>query len=72
MAEWTAILASEDVPINTYRVVGELERRLDKDHSIVTHDAGAPRDPIMPFYSATCPIATLAGARPPIWATASP
>lgn len=55
MAEWTAILASEDIPINTYRVVGELERCLDKDSSIVTHDAGAPRDSIMPFYTATVP-----------------
>jgi thiamine pyrophosphate-dependent acetolactate synthase large subunit-like protein len=43
------------VPINTYRVIGELERNLDKENSIVTHDAGAPRDTIMPFYTATVP-----------------
>ena len=55
MAEWTALLHSDEVPINTYRVIGELERTLDKDHSIVTHDAGAPRDTIMPFYTATVP-----------------
>lgn len=55
MSEWTAILRSDDLPINTYRVVGELERCLDKDNSIVTHDAGAPRDSIMPFYTATVP-----------------
>ncbi|MGE3542038.1 MAG: thiamine pyrophosphate-requiring protein [Candidatus Tectimicrobiota bacterium] len=55
LSEWTALLASEDVPINTYRVVGELERCLDKANSIVTHDAGAPRDSIMPFYTATVP-----------------
>jgi thiamine pyrophosphate-dependent acetolactate synthase large subunit-like protein len=28
---------------------------LDKENSIVTHDAGAPRDTIMPFYTATTP-----------------
>ena len=28
---------------------------LDHDNSIVTHDAGAPRDTIMPFYTATTP-----------------
>jgi thiamine pyrophosphate-dependent acetolactate synthase large subunit-like protein len=55
MAEWTALLHSDEVPINTYRVIGELERRLDKERSIVTHDAGAPRDSIMPFYTATVP-----------------
>jgi thiamine pyrophosphate-dependent acetolactate synthase large subunit-like protein len=55
MAEWTALLHSDEVPINTYRVIGELERMLDKEHSIVTHDAGAPRDTIMPFYTATVP-----------------
>ena len=28
---------------------------MDKENSIVTHDAGAPRDSIMPFYQATVP-----------------
>jgi thiamine pyrophosphate-dependent acetolactate synthase large subunit-like protein len=55
LAEWQALLHSDEVPINTYRVIGELERTLDKEHSIVTHDAGAPRDTIMPFYTATVP-----------------
>jgi thiamine pyrophosphate-dependent acetolactate synthase large subunit-like protein len=55
LSEWTDLLNSDEVPINTYRVIGELERTLDKDNSIVTHDAGAPRDTIMPFYTATIP-----------------
>ena len=55
MGEWADILNSEEVPINTYRIIGELERTLDKENSIVTHDAGAPRDTIMPFYTATTP-----------------
>jgi thiamine pyrophosphate-dependent acetolactate synthase large subunit-like protein len=55
LREWTPLLNSDEVPINTYRVIGELERTLDKEHSIVTHDAGAPRDTIMPFYTATIP-----------------
>ena len=55
LAEWTQILNSDEVPINTYRVIGELERNLDKVNSIVTHDAGAPRDTIMPFYTSTVP-----------------
>jgi thiamine pyrophosphate-dependent acetolactate synthase large subunit-like protein len=55
MAEWQSLLDSDDVPINTYRVVGEIDRCLDKANSIVTHDAGAPRDSIIPFYTATTP-----------------
>ena len=55
MSEWTPALTSDEVPIGTYRVIGELERNLDKVNSIVTHDAGAPRDTIMPFYTATVP-----------------
>ena len=55
MSEWTDLLNSDETPINTYRIIGELERTLDKENSIVTHDAGAPRDTIMPFYRATTP-----------------
>ena len=55
LAEWKPLLESDEVPINTYRVVGELDRTLDRENSIVTHDAGAPRDSIMPFYTATVP-----------------
>ena len=55
LAQWSPLLNSDEVPINTYRVIGELERNLDHDSSVVTHDAGAPRDTIMPFYTATVP-----------------
>jgi len=55
MAQWTPALTSDEMPIGAYRVIGELERNLDKVNSIVTHDAGAPRDTIMPFYTATVP-----------------
>jgi thiamine pyrophosphate-dependent acetolactate synthase large subunit-like protein len=55
LSEWSDLLNSNDVPINTYRVIGEMERVIDKENSIVTHDAGAPRDTIMPFFTATIP-----------------
>ncbi|MCH8110218.1 MAG: hypothetical protein IIB15_08825, partial [Chloroflexi bacterium] len=55
LSEWADILDSNEVPINTYKVIGEIERNLDHENSIVTHDAGAPRDTIMPFYTATVP-----------------
>ena len=49
LAEWKPLLQSDEVPINTYRVIGELDRTLDRENSIVTHDAGAPRTRSCPF-----------------------
>ena len=37
------------------RVIWELDQNLDRENSIVTHDAGAPRDQMAPFYTATTP-----------------
>jgi thiamine pyrophosphate-dependent acetolactate synthase large subunit-like protein len=55
LAEWSALLDSDEEPLNTYRVIAEIERNLDLERSIVTHDAGAPRDSIVPFFTATTP-----------------
>ena len=55
LAEWMPRLSSNDTPISPYRVVYELNARLDKANSIVTHDSGNPRDQIVPFYAATTP-----------------
>ena len=55
MSEWDGLLSSDSEPVSTYRVIGEIERNLDKSRSVVTHDAGAPRDSIVPFYTATTP-----------------
>ena len=55
LAEWEAVLNADDTPINPYRVVNEINRTLDRANSVVTHDAGSPRDQIMPFYEATVP-----------------
>jgi acetolactate synthase I/II/III large subunit len=55
MAEWTPVLTSDEEPISYYRVIHELNQNLDLENSIVTHDAGAPRDSIVPFYNATTP-----------------
>ena len=48
-------MLTSETPINTYRVIHEINQHLDKENSIVTHDAGAPRDSIVPFYEATVP-----------------
>jgi len=55
LAGWRALLDSDEEPINTYRVIRALDETLDRENSIITHDAGAPRDSIVPFYTATTP-----------------
>ena len=55
LQEWMPLLTSDEEPLNTYRVIHEIDKTLDKENSIVTHDAGAPRDSIVPFYTATTP-----------------
>jgi thiamine pyrophosphate-dependent acetolactate synthase large subunit-like protein len=55
LKEWTPLLQSDEEPLNTYRVIHEIDKTLDRDTSMVTHDAGAPRDSIVPFYTATTP-----------------
>ncbi|MFT5390721.1 MAG: thiamine pyrophosphate-dependent acetolactate synthase large subunit-like protein [Gammaproteobacteria bacterium] len=55
MAQWTPLLESDKQPLSTYRVIKTINDTLDRENSIVTHDAGAPRDSIVPFYTATTP-----------------
>lgn len=54
-ATWGPQLTSDEVPINPYRVVGELIRTLDPADTVITHDSGYPRDQLAPFYVATTP-----------------
>ncbi|MBT4126507.1 MAG: thiamine pyrophosphate-requiring protein [Chloroflexi bacterium] len=55
MAEWSPILNSNEAPLNPYRVINEINKNLDHENSVVTHDAGGPRDCMVPFYTATTP-----------------
>ena len=54
-AAWKPYLENDDSPLSPYRVIHEMNVNLDNDNSVVTHDAGAPRDQIVPFYTATTP-----------------
>ena len=55
LRQWTPYLTNDDGPLSPYRVIHEMNEVLDHDNSVVTHDAGAPRDQIVPFYVATAP-----------------
>jgi thiamine pyrophosphate-dependent acetolactate synthase large subunit-like protein len=56
LADWAPKLTSNSAPINPYRVIAELDRLVDKRRTIITHDAGSPRDQLTPFWNATAPL----------------
>ena len=55
LQEWAPLLNSDETPINPYRVIREINRHVDHANAVLTHDAGNPRDQIMPFYYAATP-----------------
>jgi thiamine pyrophosphate-dependent acetolactate synthase large subunit-like protein len=59
LGEWAPKLTSDIAPISPYRVIAELNRTVDKDRTIITHDAGSPRDQMTPFWEATAPLSYL-------------
>lgn len=59
MKEWLPLLESEDAPISPYRVLWELQKTVDVGNTIITHDAGSPRDQLTPFWKTTAPLTYL-------------
>jgi acetolactate synthase-1/2/3 large subunit len=56
MAEWRPLLNSNEAPLSPYRVIWELMNTVDPKNTIITHDAGSPRDQISPFWVSTEPL----------------
>ncbi|HEY7269667.1 MAG TPA: thiamine pyrophosphate-requiring protein [Dehalococcoidia bacterium] len=56
MEKWTPKLFSDETPISPYRVVWDLLRTVDVRNTIITHDAGSPRDQLSPFWESTVPL----------------
>jgi acetolactate synthase-1/2/3 large subunit len=55
MQEWLPLLTSNDTPLSPYRVLWELQQTVDVANTIITHDAGSPRDQLTPFWKCTTP-----------------
>lgn len=55
MSQWMPLLTSDEAPINPYRVIWDLMHTLDRGKTVVTHDAGSPRDQATAFYRAIVP-----------------
>lgn len=56
MKEWLPLLTSEDAPLSPYRVLWDLQHSVDVANTIITHDAGSPRDQLTPFWKSTAPL----------------
>ena len=56
MKEWTPLLTSNDAPLSPYRVLWDLQHTVDMANTIITHDAGSPRDQLTPFWKSTAPL----------------
>jgi len=56
MTEWMPRLTQDTAPISPYRVIHELMNVADVKNTIITHDAGSPRDELSPFWKSETPL----------------
>ena len=53
--EWMPHMTSDETPINQYRIIHDLQANVDAANTIITHDAGSPRDQLAPMWQCTAP-----------------
>ncbi len=56
LAQWLPKLTLNEAPLSPYRVVWDLLHTVDVANTIITHDAGSPRDQLSPFWEALTPL----------------
>jgi acetolactate synthase-1/2/3 large subunit len=59
MAQWEPLLGSNETPLSPYRVLWDLQQTVDVANTIITHDAGSPRDQLSPFWKTRSPMTYL-------------
>lgn len=59
MKDWEPVLNSSETPLTPYRVINDLWNTVDVANTIITHDAGSPRDQLSPFWKSTAPLTYL-------------
>jgi thiamine pyrophosphate-dependent acetolactate synthase large subunit-like protein len=59
LGKWKHRLTADSAPISPYRVVWDLLHTVDVNNTIITHDAGSPRDQISPFWVSETPLSYL-------------
>ncbi len=56
LAKWMPKLTHDAAPFSPYRVLWDLQNMVDVANTIITHDAGSPRDQLSPFWRCTTPL----------------
>lgn len=56
MAKWMPKLTTMDAPFSPHHVLWELQHTVDVPNTVITHDAGSPRDQLSPFWNAVTPL----------------
>ena len=56
LERWMPKLTSNEVPLSPYRVIWDLLHAVDVPNTIITHDAGSPRDQLSPFWVTETPL----------------
>ena len=56
LQQWMPRLTSSATPLSPYRVIWDLMHTVDLANTIITHDAGSPRDQLSPFWETTAPM----------------
>lgn len=59
LARWMPKLTSKEIPLSPYRVIWDLMHTVDVANTIITHDAGSPRDQLSPFWESVTPLSYL-------------
>ncbi len=59
LQDWRAKLDDDSSPLSPYRVLRDLQATVDVANTIITHDAGSPRDQLSPFWRCTTPLSYL-------------
>lgn len=56
LEQWKPKLTSDEVPMTPYRVIWDLLHTVDVKNTVITHDAGSPRDQLSPFWQSVSPL----------------
>jgi acetolactate synthase-1/2/3 large subunit len=56
LQQWMPRLTSSVTPLSPYRVIWDLLHTVDLTNTVITHDAGSPRDQLSPFWECTTPL----------------
>ena len=55
MKEWMPTFTSSAKPINPYKVIWDMLQTFDTENTVITHEAGSPREQLTAVWESTVP-----------------